>query len=874
MAVREALPDAREDIAVLVHAGVHRLRETLLLTERDSGREGVAVTWRSADGPGRARIAGSLPLTGWQRGDGRIWITRLPEGCAPETLYEGGRRLRKARHPDYRHDSERPAAAGTYLTSLAGSDKLPQGVATSWIEYAPQEAPPAALSSAAHLKIGIFPWGYCDWHRWTCRVTGIDREKRRIEFDSMGDRTEILAHARYFLEDALLFLDQPGEFFVDRDTQTLYCIPCGDGHPDTLAITAPLLTTLIEIRGAARDRPVRNLRFEGLTFEESDALSPSLFWWRHAWGRDDHALLKLRNTSGVTLRDCRFVNSGRHGILMVGHNTGNTVYGCLIEQIGISGITLSNRFAPPAGTAADRLENTLISNSRIRHVGQLGLYASCIELMNTSGNEVSHCELSHSPRYAVTLRGNTGNQHGPPVTTAMPPSVNNHLHHLRIFKCGQDSGDMGALHAANLNNPGGGCTNTFEQITIADTCAIEGMADIEPDGIFLDWPRMAMDQIFRDVQVVRAQGRQFRSNGPDNEASAVTENVSWKPGFDESRMRYAAIGLLPDFPAAFGAPPAVPAQTGAPRTLRIDRVAHNRVALRWKAPRGAAVSAALVYTLYRDGQMLGSTRATTFIDSEAQPGETHRYSVAAADGDFAPRSPESNALCVPIPRIIDPLPIAALFTERGLLQRLFAALRRSPPSEALFSVNSAGIARGGVSHEALTGIDGGALIFNGRDGSIEADRDINLGDGDFTLSAWIWKKRPGSRVVMAKGDGFRSGQWSWGWEHPPKSGSICFRAGNRYFASAPHALPTLRWTHVAFVRQGTTGRCYIDGEPSGEPHAMTSLETLSNDLPLLLGRRAYEQSPAWFYGKIAAPRIDAHALTPQEIKNLAHNRPR
>ena len=115
---------------------------------------------------------------------------------------------------------------------------------------------------------------------------------------------------------------------------------------------------------------------------------------------------------------------------------------------------------------------------------------------------------------------------------------------------------MGALHTAGLNNPGGGSVNTFEQIVVTDTRAIASMKDRPPDGIFLDWPKMSMEQIFRNVQILRSQGKQLRSNGPDNEASAQTGNVSWQPGFREDLMDYANIGLTAEFPTAYGGRPA------------------------------------------------------------------------------------------------------------------------------------------------------------------------------------------------------------------------------------------------------------------------------------------------------------------------------
>lgn len=87
------------------------------------------------------------------------------------------------------------------------------------------------------------------------------------------------------------------------------------------------------------------------------------------------------------------------------------------------------------------------------------------------------------------------------------------------------------------------------------TRTVDSMKDWPPDGIFLDWPKMSMEQVFRNVQILGSQGMQLRSNGPDNEASTRTENVSWKPDFREDRMDYENIGLTAEFPAEFGGRP-------------------------------------------------------------------------------------------------------------------------------------------------------------------------------------------------------------------------------------------------------------------------------------------------------------------------------
>ncbi|MBM3862216.1 MAG: right-handed parallel beta-helix repeat-containing protein, partial [Verrucomicrobia bacterium] len=283
-------------------------------------------------------------------------------------------------------------------------------------------------------------------------------------------------------------------------------------------------------------------------------------------GQRDGVLVWMNNTAHIEVRNCHLKNSGRTGIMMIGQNTGNLVAGCWIEHMGLNGVSLCNRF--PA--TLDRCEQNRIHNTRISHVGELHCYAECVTIFNVSSNEVDHCELENSVRYAITVRGNTGAQYGPPVTTSLPPAKGNRFHHIRISRCGQDSGDMGALHTAGLNNPGGGSVNTFEQIVVTDTRAIASMKDWPPDGIFIDWPKMSMDQIFRDIQILRPQGKQLRSNGKDNEASAQTENVSWQPDFREDRMDYKNIGLTAEFPAEYG--------------LRPQTV--SDMALRWQRPAG------------------------------------------------------------------------------------------------------------------------------------------------------------------------------------------------------------------------------------------------------------------------------------------------
>jgi len=950
-AAREAIKTATSDVVVSLAEGVYRLENPLEFDLRDSGRDGHRVVYRSVAGPGKARILGSRTLRGWQQHTNRIWKLPLPEGWVFHTMYENGQRVHKARFPNLQEQTGMPTALGRYLVSEHGSPELSPGQNTGWLVYRPGDESPA--THVQQMKIAVFPWGKCNWHRYNYGVRSIDPSARRLTFDTIGCRTQIQGRARYFLEDELAFLDAPGEFYLDESARVLYYIPIVSAHPDQLNITAPCVKTLLRICGESAGRCVENLSFIGLALEETDDLSPVLAWWNQEWGAQDFALVWMRNAARIEIRRCHLRNSGRNGVMMVGHNTDHFVEGCWIEQMAVNGVTLSNRFLPPNDQKRTTgvCQRNRIVNCRIHDVGQLHIYAACVNVMSASDNEIAFCELYNSSRYATTMRGNTNAQHVTPHSfTRYPPARGNSFHHLRIHHCGQDSGDMGAIHTATLNIPGGDCVNCFEQITIADTEAIPSMQDIPPDGIFLDWPFKSMHQVFRHLHIERAQGWPIRGNGPENVESATTENVSWNPDFRETLMDFGNIGLTSDFPPAFGGRSAVPETPPAPRQLTAIAPAWDRVGLSWQPPEHA-FSGRPRYFVYRDSKKIAVTDLPTFEDRFLDESTVYRYSVAVADGEFAPLS-EPTRICelrTPADSTPPRLDRAVVQPETRRIRVLFSKpvdaasatkaenwniqptldmqnLRLITPTcveievvdideqtayrvavkdvvDTTLTRNAVSqdqhvalrFAKGGASYTMTQTADGrlldssgsgrdarlhgsavvdptggphgaGALITGRKGGYAEAPADLDVGGGDFTLTAWIWKSVPGSAVIVSKGNGFgASNQWSWGWEKEGVPGSISLRAGNVYSPTARDSVPLYRWVHVAFVRRGDTGQSYVDGRLSGAPHDMTRVGSLVNDQPLRIGRRAHEPNPAYFRGKIGPIRILPVALTADEI---------
>ena len=175
------------------------------------------------------------------------------------------------------------------------------------------------------------------------------------------------------------------------------------------------------------------------------------------------------------------------------------------------------------------------------------------------------------------------------------------------------------------------------------------------------------------------------------------------------------------------------------------------------------------------------------------------------------------------------------------------------------------VLRGGAVMEDGIGPGGGAALrLDGKQAYAEGPDDLNLGPGDFTLAMWVW--REGAGVVVSKGNGFgRPDQWSFGLGKDGVPGSMSLRVANAFSATAERAVRDRQWVHVAFVRKGTTGQCYVNGQPSGAPHNMSGVGPLVNDRPLRIGRREHEPNPMYFKGRIAGLSIWSRALSPAEL---------
>ncbi|WP_428936977.1 right-handed parallel beta-helix repeat-containing protein [Fontivita pretiosa] len=208
--------------------------------------------------------------------------------------------------------------------------------------------------------------------------------------------------ARYYLDNVLEHLAEPGEWYLDRSDGTLYYIPLPGESPDNTQVVIPQLTQLIQFEGAPDEgRFVEFIRLVGITFQHTDwdrrtdaavpGAPPEQQKPKAAAGQAAYnipAVIQLRGARNCGIEDCTIRNIGWYGIELLEGCSANRIIGNEIADAGAGGIKLSG--ADADAPAHRRTFNNLITDNHIHHYGRVFHSACGILARHTFGNTLAH----------------------------------------------------------------------------------------------------------------------------------------------------------------------------------------------------------------------------------------------------------------------------------------------------------------------------------------------------------------------------------------------------------------------------------------------------------------------------------------------------
>ncbi|MGP3911598.1 right-handed parallel beta-helix repeat-containing protein [Nonomuraea sp. 10N515B] len=531
------------DIVVNLKAGDYVVDKTITFTEADSGENGHKIIYRSADGPGKARLLGAKPLTGWQKHTDTIYKTKLDR--AFYTLFEDGKRATTARHPNRTSDD----LWSPYLFSVPGEPE--KEAVRQWLYFKPEDVPKEwDADFDKNSQIVVWSGGSWSWFTDTVPLGGADFRKNFFTLNHWARYSFVNSRSgsRYFLQNTLRFLDQPGEYYFDFANSEVYYWP----RTSIDKVMAPTVKTIISLAGSSPDRRVQNVAFDGLALQYSDFVD----WYRAGWisegdsgyehkypvydrqiemPRNRFGMITLTNTRDVDLTRLRLSDSGFMGVYMLFANERVKVSDSLLENIGADGIKVEGGY-PGEG---DISGHHTISNNYISHVGELVPGdAAGIELLSTGNNVVSNIVVKHSARYGISLEVR------PEVKDEDNYARNNRFSYIRIEEAGLDSGDMGAFYTYGVSNSDPHpIDNHVSQMVIGDVINDPGgaMPDSGTRGVHMDAGGCGFS--FENIEVGKVSDDKYQSYQCNE-----VKNANWATGFDASKMEYDKIGVTSAFP--------------------------------------------------------------------------------------------------------------------------------------------------------------------------------------------------------------------------------------------------------------------------------------------------------------------------------------
>lgn len=408
---------AASDIVVEVAAGRYRT-DALHLTAEDSGTAEHPIIYRSHPGA-EVRLTGGQVVDGFQPVTDPAILARLDPAARGHVLQaklaDGGAAQRRIQAGAGVGQSE----PGTELFFQDRPMNLARWPNKGFVKIADVlNLDPVDVRGTKGDKVGKFVYGgdrpqrwvgekdawlhgywFWDWSDQRQKIEAIDTSKRIITLAKPYHGYGYRKGQWYYAFNILAELDEPGEWYLDQVSRTLYFWPPAPIQPGQAVIS--------DAQGLITLEGVSNVTFSGFTLEAARGTA-----------------ITGRGCRSVRVEGCTIRNVGQWGVRLDDADNCK-VAGCDIYQVGAGGISLSagdRKTLHPGGAVTE--------NNHIHHYSRWNpMYNPAVQISGV-GCRVSHNLIHDAPHMAI---GFSGNDH---------LIEYNEIHHV----C-EESNDAGAMYA-------------------------------------------------------------------------------------------------------------------------------------------------------------------------------------------------------------------------------------------------------------------------------------------------------------------------------------------------------------------------------------------------------------------------------------------
>ena len=448
------------NVEVILADGYYYRTEALALNENHGGNNLYSVVFKAAEGA-NPTIGGAMHIAGTEFAESEIegvYVADVPAGTATRQVYVDNIRATRARSTGNLIDPvflmEESTKIGitcqnTELLDITNPEDLEIVYITLW---AHQRVSVEEIRADEKGKVQLIMeqpgWGYAT-----------------IGEINMDIRMDMIK----WYENALILLDEPGEWYLDDTANKLYYMPREFEDMSQATVTLAALDVwdedgdekegLVTVHGSDFDNPVQNIRFQGITFADATWLRPSSgeghsclqsnYIRDGGCGATDEnadAAVSVRRANGIDFTGCTFTRIGTTALKLTDATRNSMTVGN--HFFDISGIAIQvgepdwcrdvNNHNP---TEIKRIgKNCDIINNYIHDIGIDYQSSSAISITFYADIDVLHNEIFRIPYTGIHIGLGWGNRF-PTVLKNM--NICDNLVHDAIFN---DVADCGTFY--------------------------------------------------------------------------------------------------------------------------------------------------------------------------------------------------------------------------------------------------------------------------------------------------------------------------------------------------------------------------------------------------------------------------------------------
>jgi len=422
-------------------------------------------------------ISGGVLLRNWQKNDEGLWVAKLPKkgisDWKPRELFIDNKRAIRARFPntDYLCVKKVGKDRRTNFQFNKGDFPIPENINS--------------------LELVLL-------HDWSISRIGVKEinavKKRLTTVDSIGARKPAFfnidnweKNPRYYLENAIEFLDIDYEWFLNQKEQKVYLKLPENQNPEMLQIIVPFSTGLIQFKGK-ENQSIKNIHFEGISFKHCAWKIPDAGYCGiqacHFDARPENgwteipAAIKVEWAENCTFENCSFENLGTSGLWLSTGCKSCSVTNSVFSDISANGIMIGEgkgRFingevwwkkSPEQVALRNTIENCTVTKSGVQFYGAIGIWCGISAETTIKNNEIFNLAYS-----GISI----GWEWSPAKTPCRNNVVDgNHIHHImRVLSDGGGIYMLGLQAGSKLIN------NHIHDVKI-------NAGSAESNGMFLD----------------------------------------------------------------------------------------------------------------------------------------------------------------------------------------------------------------------------------------------------------------------------------------------------------------------------------------------------------------------------------------------------